>query len=167
MPITFNGDGTITGNTSILGHLSVSAQPCMLLTDVVDENMNTNDNDDPIAFVNTVINTGSISVNTAKKRITVGIAGTYLVTANVSGQKTNAGSTADNIIFKLLVNGATVNPAAYPNSTFGDANSQEFAFDFVRPIVLSANDYLEVALAGISGSIAEIKFGYFSVIRLH
>ena len=48
MPIALNGDGSITGNTSIVGHLSVSAQPCCLLTHPVDENFTGADDDLPL-----------------------------------------------------------------------------------------------------------------------
>jgi len=167
MPITFNGDGTITGNTNIIGHLSVSAQPCLMLDDIVTENMSSNDNDDPIRFTNTTINVGAISVNAAKSRITVGIAGTYLVSVNISGEKSGSGDNNDNIITKLMVNGGTPNANAYPHNTFGSDDDEEFSFTFVRPIVLAANDYLEVALSAISGSSAQIQEGYFSVTRLH
>ena len=169
MPIALNGDGSITGNTSIVGHLSVSAQPCCLLTNPVDENMSDNDNSDPIEFTTTETNVGC-TVNSAKSRITVPIAGTYLITSCISGSKTNSTASGDNIVFKLLKNGSTATTDitnSFPHGSFGVNQGDEYAFNFSLPLTLAANDYLEVAFSDINDSRANAKFGYFSVTKLH
>ena len=169
MPIALNGDGSITGNTNIVGHLSVSAQPCCLLTHPVDENFTGADDDLPLEFTTTETNVGC-TVNSAKSRITVPIAGTYLITACISGTKTNSGSSGDNIIFKLLKNGSTATTDTsntFPNGSFGVNDGDEFAFNFSLPLTLAANDYLEVAIDDVGDSRATGKKGYFSVTKLH
>ena len=169
MPIALNGDGSITGNTSIVGHLSVTAQPCCLLIHPVDENFTSADDNIPLEFTTTETNVGC-TVNSAKSRITVPIAGTYLITACLSGTKTNSGFSGDNIVFKLLKNGSTATSGTsntFPNGSFGVNQGDEFAFNFSLPLTLAANDYLEVAISGVGESRATGKQGYFSVTKLH
>ena len=162
MPITINGDGTITGLTQV----SASAQPSCLLTDVVNENMSSNDNDDPIEFVTIVTNVG-MTINSAKSRITVPENGTYLVNACVGGDKTSNNDPNDGIFFVLRKNGSTfTTDQTFPFDVFGPSIGAEFSFVFSFPLPLVADDFLEVAFNNISSQ-AEIKTGYFSVTKLH
>ena len=163
MPITINGDGTITGLTQV----SASAQPSCLLSDVVNESMSAADNGDPIEFTSIVTNVG-MTVNSAKSRVTVPQNGTYLVSACISGDRTGTTQPNDGVHVVLKKNGSTFSgDALYPFDQFGSTAGEEFAFVFTFPLPLVTNDYLEVALSNIDNSLAELRTGYFSVTRLH
>ena len=166
MPVTINGNGTISGLTQV----SASAQPSCLLGNLVNEVMTSADNDDPIEFHNIVTNVG-MTINSAKSRITVPQNGTYLVTACVSGDKltTDPIDANDGIFFILLKNGSTFSndTDTFPFDVFGATAGQEFSFVFSIPVPLVTDDYLEVALNNINNSSGEVKNGYFSVTRLH
>ena len=163
MPITINGDGTITGLTQV----SAAAQPSCLISNFVNENMSDNDNDDPIEFANIITNVG-MTINSAKSRITVPQNGTYLVTACVSGDKSSNVDPNDGIFLILRKNGSTFqSDELFPFDVFGQSQGAEFAFVFSFPLPLVTDDYLEVALNNINSSTAEIKTGYFSVTKLH
>jgi len=163
MPITINGNGTITGLTQV----SASAQPSCLLSNVVDENMSDADNDDPIEFTTIVTNVG-MTINSAKSRVTVPQNGTYLVSACISGERTGTQSPTDGIHTVLKKNGSTFSSdSLYPFDQFGSSAGEEFAFVFTFPLPLVTDDYLEVALNNIGDSTATIKVGYFSVTKLH
>ena len=159
----------VTGNITVTGTFSAPAQPCCLLTHPVDEAFTSADDNIPLEFTTTETNVGC-TVNSAKSRITIPVAGTYLITACISGTKTDSGNSGDNIIFKLLKNGSTATTdttQTFPNGSFGVNQGDEFAFNFTLPLTLAANDYLEVAIFGVGNSRATGKQGYFSVTKLH
>ena len=159
----------VTGNISCTGTFSAPAQPCCLLTHPVDEAFTSADDNIPLEFTTTETNVGC-TVNSAKSRITIPVAGTYLITACISGTKTDSGNSGDNIIFKLLKNGSTATTdttQTFPNGSFGVNQGDEFAFNFTLPLTLAANDYLEVAISGVGNSRATGKQGYFSATKLH
>ena len=163
MPITINGNGTITGLTQV----SASAQPSCLLSNIVNENMSSNDNMDPIEFTTILTNVG-MTVNSAKSRISIPQNGTYLISACVSGDKTSNTDPNDGILLVLLKNGSLFSSEQlYPFDVFGESNGTEFSFVFTFPLPLITDDFLEIALRNIDSSIAEIKNGYFSVTKLH
>ena len=149
--------------------LTVEDQPYCLLTHPVDETITGSgvDNDVPLEFTTTTTNVGC-TVNSAKSRITVPIAGTYLVSTVISGG-TQTADAGDGIQLKILKNGSELVPQEiFPIDTFGSNNGEEFAFTMTIPLILAASDYLEVALDNVGGSVsATIQRGYFSVVKLH
>ena len=147
--------------------LTVEDQPYCLLVHPVDETISTADNLVPLEFETTQHNVGC-TVNAAKSRITVPIAGTYLVSTVVSGG-TQTASAGDGIITKILKNGSEfLTSASFPMDTFGTNNGEEFAFTMALPIPLDASDYLEVCLDNIGGSVSvTVQRGFFSVVKLH
>jgi len=147
--------------------LNVPDQPTCLLVHPVDEPLTSADDDVPIEFSETSRNVGC-TVNSAKSRITVPIDGTYLITALVGGDKTNAGHSGDGIKFFCMVNGSQpVSGGAFPLGSFGVNQGDEFHFTFNMPLLLSANDYVEVAINNIDDARATIKHGYLSVTKIH
>lgn len=147
--------------------LNVADQPSCFLNHPVDENLTGADNDVPIEFQSIETNIGC-TVNSAKSRITVPIAGTYLITALVGGDKTNTGNSGDGIKFFLLKNGSEPLPGgAFPLGTFGVNQGDEFHFTFNFPLILAANDYLEIAVNNIDDGRATLKHGYFTVTKIN
>ena len=130
----------------------------------------------PISFTNTTTNvncTTSLSsnatVNSGISSITVPSAGTYLVSACISGVKSGSSNEDDQIRFGLSKSGVQEFPSklTFPTFVFGESNGQEFNATFTFPLTLSASDTLSVHLSHIGGSSAAIADGYFSVTKLH
>ena len=151
------------------GALTIAAQPCAVVTDATSATgLDNGRNGTPITFQSTHISQGGMTLSNTRSRITVAFSGTYLVTANISGDvaTTQAG---DGIIFRLRRNGANYpTDASHPAESFGNATGQEWAFNFILPVNLSANDYIEVCLDNI-GTVVNfgIGRGYFSATLMH
>lgn len=158
-----NGDDiTVDGEVT-------AVQPVCLLTDPVTYTAQFSNNNTPIDFQTVTTNVGC-TVNGNKDKITVPTAGTYLVSAMVSGKRTNATEPTDSVKFMLLKGGSAFPSAeSFPRGVFGTLDQEEFFINFTMPLTLAANDELEVVIQQVNenGSTAEITTGYFSVTRLH
>tara|TARA_R100000231_G_scaffold50212_3_gene42685 strand:+ start:323 stop:1408 length:1086 start_codon:yes stop_codon:yes gene_type:complete len=168
----FDGGGTPKLKTTangieVTGSITATAQPACLLIDPVDTDITSTNEATPIKFNTQQTNVGC-TVNTDKDRITVPSSGTYLISVCLSGIKTNATSDTDRIL-KILKNGNdAVNKDAFPRDPFGTSrNNESFSHTITMPLVLSANDYLELCFEGVDNALATVKFGYFSVTKLH
>ena len=156
--------GTITANEFVGSFTHSPSQPNCLLTVPVQYTANNSDhsstpheggtNFKPISFNNTTTNvncTTSLSpIATAPSAgissITVPSAGTYLVSACISGHKVS-GSGTDQIRFALAKSGSSTFPNGdtYPTFVFGNeagTGEQEFNCTFTLPLTLSASDTL-------------------------
>ena len=163
-----NGDDLLLDDLSLNGELT-AVQPNCLLTNPVTYTAQFSNNNTPIDFQTITTNVGC-TVNGNKDKITVPTAGTYLVSAMVSGKRTNALLPTDSVKFMLLKGGSAFpSVESFPRGVFGHQDQEEFYFNFTMPLTLAANDELEVVLieANENGSTAEITSGYFSVTRLH
>ena len=166
-----------------------AVQPACLLTVPKNYTANNSDhsstahsggtNNKPISFTNTTTNVNcttslasNATVNSGISSITVPSAGTYLVSACISGQKAS-GSGTDQIRFALAKSGISTVPNAetFPTFVFGDdgsgGNGAEFNATFTLPLTLSASDILSVHFSHIGSTSADIQDGYFSVVKLH
>ena len=135
-------------------------------------------NEKPISFTNTTTNVNcttslasNATVNSGISSITVPSAGTYLVSACISGHKVS-GSGTDQIRFALARSGISTFPNGntYPTFVFGNeagTGEQEFNCTFTLPLTLSASDTLSVHLSHIGATSADIEEGYFSITKLH
>ena len=135
-------------------------------------------NEKPISFTNTTTNVNcttslasNATVNSGITSITVPSAGTYLVSACISGHKVS-GSGTDQIRFALAKSGISTFPNGdtYPTFVFGNESGtgeQEFNCTFTLPLTLSASDTLSVHLSHIGATSADIEEGYFSITKLH
>ena len=178
---------TSTDDATVTGEITVSGQPSCLLTVpklYTADNSNHSStphqggtNEKPISFTNTTTNvncTTSLSsdatVNSGITSITVPSAGTYLVSACISGHKVS-GSGTDQIRFALAKSGISTFPngLTYPTFVFGAGSSggMEFHANFTLPLTLSATDTLSVHFSHIGDTQAKIEEGYFSVTKLH
>ena len=180
--------GTITANEFVGSFTHSPSQPNCLLTVPVEytvlntedaSNHKGGDNQKPITFTNVTTNVGcttSLSPNatvttTGITSITVPSAGTYLVSACISGHKVS-GSGTDQIRFCLAKSGISTFPNGdtYPTFVFGNESGtgeQEFNCTFTLPLTLSASDTLSVHLSHIGATSADIEEGYFSITKLH
>ena len=183
--------GTITANEFVGSFTHSPSQPNCLLTVPVEytientedpSNHKGGDNQKPISFTNVTTNVGcttSLSPNatvitTGITSITVPSAGTYLVTASVSGINTstnsnNTSTNKDQVRLCLGKTGITTFPSTstFPHSIFASDFGAEFNINFALPLPLSANDALSIHLSHIGTSKAEIQEGHFSVTKLH
>ena len=156
------------GNVIVTGGITAT-QPACLLTDATTVNVSDSTNNTPFGF-NTIQTNVGCTVNSAKSRITVPSAGTYLVSACIAGIRTNSTVPTDSVKF-VLHKGGSVFPddQTFPGGVIGTDNNEEFNFTFTLPLVLAADDYLEILLINLnsSGGTATINKGYFSVTKLH
>ena len=179
---------TSTDDATITGEITVSGQPSCLLTVPVEYtvrntedpgNHKGGDNQKPISFTNITTNVNcttsrapnATDTTTGITSITVPSAGTYLVSACISGNKTQ-GTGTDQIRFGLAKSGIGTFPSTltYPTFVFGNVDGtgeQEFNCTFTLPLTLSASDTLSVHLSHIGGSRGKLQDGYFSVTKLH
>ena len=182
-----NGD-SLDGITNITATGSITAvQPTCLLTIPKPYTANNTEdpsnhqggtNEKPISFTNTTTNVNcttslasNATVNSGISSITVPSAGTYLVSACISGHKVS-GSGTDQIRFALAKSGISTFPNGdtYPTFVFGNeagTGEQEFNCTFTLPLTLNASDTLSVHLSHIGATSADIEEGYFSVVKLH
>ena len=182
-----NGD-SLDGITNITATGSITAvQPTCLLTIPKPYTANNTEdpsnhqggtNEKPISFTNTTTNVNcttslasNATVNSGISSITVPSAGTYLVSACISGHKVS-GSGTDQIRFALAKSGISTFPNGdtYPTFVFGNeagTGEQEFNCTFTLPLTLNASDTLSVHLSHIGATSADIEEGYFSITRLH
>ena len=180
--------GTITANEFVGSFTHSPSQPTCLLTVPKPYTANNSNhgstphsggtNRKPISFTNTTTNVNcttslasNATVNSGISSITVPSAGTYLVSACISGHKVS-GSGTDQIRFALAKSGISTFPNGntYPTFVFGNeagTGEQEFNCTFTLPLTLSASDTLSVHLSHIGATSADIEEGYFSVTKLH
>ena len=181
--VNISHNGSVKFSTSgvgvtVYGQLDAT-QPSCLLTVPVNYTANSATNSKPISFTNTTTNvncTTSLSPiatqNSGITSISVPSAGTYLVSASISGVNNMGGSdnkNTDQVRFALSKSGISSfpNSLTYPTCVFGRENSSEFNINFTLPLELSASDTLSVHFSHIDGSQASIEEGYFSVTKLH
>ena len=129
--------------------------------------MSDNDNSDPIHYASQSVNQGGMANQQSGSRITVPTAGSYLVTACVSGE-VQTHSHGDGIRIEIHRDGSVFpNADTYPIATTGSENGQEYSLTCNLVLNLDANDYVEVEITNIGGTVAfELHFGYFCVYKL-
>ena len=164
-----------------------AVQPACLLTNPINyiatctANHIGGTNEQPISFANETTNVNcttsrasNATVNSGITSITVPSAGTYLVTASVSGINTSTNSNntqknKDQVRLCLSKTGISTFPNAetYPASVFASDFGAEFNLNFALPLSLSANDALSIHFSHIGTSKGSIQEGHFSVTKLH
>ena len=177
-------------NLTATGEITAVQPSCMLTNPKNYTANNTEDpsnhiggtNFKPISFTNTTTNvscTTSLSpiatVNSGISSITVPSAGTYLVTASISGQNNspsgggNDTNNKDQVRLCLSKTGISTFPSTetFPASVFGNEAGEEFNINFTLPLQLSANDALSIHFSHVGESTAAIEEGHFSVTKLH
>ena len=162
------GINQITAGGAIVAGGGITAvQPMVLLTNVTDYTAEFATNGVPIGFQTVTHNVGC-TVSNSNSRITVPTAGTYLITGGIGGSRTNNNDDDMQLVIKK---GTLVHPStnAFPIGMPGVTNGNEFNFFVSMPLVLAANDFVELAHQTMSNGAAQATIinGYFSVTRLH
>ena len=185
--------GTITANEFVGSFTHSPSQPnCLLTVPVEYIAKNTvqsgptghegGQNEKPIAFVNETTRVGCTTslasdatvTNSGISSIIVPSAGTYLISASISGENnsSNAGNQTNNkdqVRLCLSKSGISTFPSTetFPASVFGNEAGEEFNINFTLPLQLAANDALSIHFSHVGESTAAIQEGYFSVTKLH
>ena len=165
------GINQITAGGAIVSGGGITAvQPMVLLADVVDYTMtSSSSNGVPIEFGGLVTNVGC-TLSNSNSRVTVPTAGTYLITGGIGGTRTNGTSSPDSLALAIMKNGSVFpSNASFPKANTAISVNQKFNFYVSMPLVLAANDYIELTQIelNVGGSTATVDTGYFSVTRLH
>ena len=158
-----------TGGAIVSGGGITAVQPMVLLTDVVDYTMNTSSSGVPIEFGGLITNVGC-TLSNSNSRVTVPTAGTYLITGGIGGTRTNTTGSPDSMALAIMKNGSVFpSNASFPKANTAISVNQKFNFYVSMPLVLAANDYIELTQIelNVGGSTATVDTGYFSVTRLH
>ena len=109
---------------------------------------------------------GGMTINASRNRITVPVAGKYMITACASGSCTTA-SAGDGWNLKILRDGSTYNDAdGYPIETTGSEAGQELAYTLSMVVDAAANDYFEIEIGNVGSARATISRGYFGIYLL-
>ena len=139
-------------------------------------------NEKPISFINETTRVGCTTslasdatvTNSGISSIIVPSAGTYLISASISGENnsSNAGNQTNNkdqVRLCLSKSGISTFPSTktFPASVFGNEAGEEFNINFTLPLQLAANDSLSVHFSHVGESTAAIEEGHFSVTKLH
>ena len=109
---------------------------------------------------------GGMTINANRNRITVPVAGKYMITACASGSCTTA-SAGDGWQLKILRDGSTYNDGdGYPIETTGSETGQELAYTLSMVVDAAANDYFEIEIGNVGSARATISRGYFGIYLL-
>ena len=180
---------SLTGikNITATGTITAAQPTCLLTVPVVytaegTSNQNGGNNNKPISFTNLTTNVGCTTslasdatvTNSGISSIIVPSAGTYLISASISGENnsSNAGNQTNNkdqVRLCLSKSGISTFPSTktFPASVFGNEAGEEFNINFTLPLQLAANDSLSVHFSHVGESTAAIEEGHFSVTKLH
>ena len=114
----------------------------------------------------TAYNQGGMTINSNRNRITVPVAGKYMINACASGSCTTA-SSGDGWHLKILRDGSTYNSSyAFPIETTGSEVGQELAYTLSMVVEADANDYFEIEVGNVGSARADISRGYFGIYLL-
>ena len=118
------------------------------------------------AYDATGIDQGGMTISGSRDRITVPVAGKYMISAAASGSVTTA-SSGDGWRLRLLRDGAVYGDTyLYPIETTGSETGQEFSLQFSIVANAGADDYFEVQIENVGSARADMSYGYFSVYLL-
>ena len=159
-----NGTGNSKFTVDSSGRVRMPDQPAALVYKT-----GTNQNYTADAIVNydaTSYSQGGMTINSNRNRITVPVAGKYMIYACVSGSCTTA-SAGDGWNLKILRDGATYNDSdGYPIETTGSEVGQELAYTLSMVVDAADNDYFEIEIGNVGSARATISRGYFGIYLL-
>ena len=107
-----------------------------------------------------------ITIANTRSRMTVPVAGKYMINACTSGSCTVA-SAGDGWKIRILKNGSVYNDTyGFPIETTGSSTGQELAYVVSMVVDAAANDYFEIEIENIGGAAAQMSYGYFGIYLL-
>ena len=159
-----SGAGGEFGRITSDGYFTMSAQPAAMVYKTGTTQSITADV--IYSYDATAISQGGMTINGSRDRITVPVAGKYMISAAASGSVTTA-SAGDGWRLQLLRDGAVyINTNLYPIETTGSEVGQEFSLQFSIVANAAADDYFEVQIENVGGARADMTYGYFSIYLL-
>ena len=109
---------------------------------------------------------GGMTINANRNRITVPVAGKYMINACTSGSVTTA-SAGDGWKLQILRDGSVYNGSnGYPIETTGSETGQELAYTVSMVVDAAANDYFEIKIENVGSARASMSYGYFGIYLL-
>jgi hypothetical protein len=109
---------------------------------------------------------GGMTINSDRNRITVPVAGKYMINACASGSMTTEAS-GDGWNLKILRDGSDYNHThSFPIETTGSVVGQELAYVLSMIVEAAANDYFEIEIGNVGTAEANINRGYFGIYLL-
>ena len=109
---------------------------------------------------------GGMTINGSRNRITVPVAGKYMINACTSGSITTV-SAGDGWKLRILRDGSVYNhDRSYPVETTGSTSGQELAYTVSMVVDAAANDYFEIQIENIGSAAASMGYGYFGIYLL-
>ena len=159
-----NGTGNSKFTVDSSGRVRMPEQPAALVYKT-----GTNQAISSDAIVNydsTAYSQGGMTINANRNRITVPVAGKYMITACSSGSCTTA-SAGDGWQLKILRDGATYNSSdGFPIETTGSETGQELAYTVSMVVDAADNDYFEIQIGNVGSARATMNRGYFGIYLL-
>jgi len=112
-----------------------------------------------ISWTNSAHEQGGLTANTSTNRMTVPVAGKYLVSLNLSVSSSAVNAITDGIYINIVKNGTTYLAAtAQVMHNFSNSNGVEVPFYNTMIVNCAANDYITFSFASIASS-ATIQYG--------
>ena len=107
-----------------------------------------------------------ITIANTRSRMTVPVAGKYMINACTSGSVTTANA-GDGWKLRILKNGSVYNHTyGFPIETTGSSTGQELAYVLSMVVDASTNDYFEIQIENVGAADADMSYGYFGIYLL-
>ena len=109
---------------------------------------------------------GGMTINANRNRITVPVAGKYMINASTSGSVTVANA-GDGWKLRILRDGSVYNHTyGFPIETTGSVAGQELGYVVSMVVDAAASDYFEIELENVGTANADMSYGYFGIYLL-
>ena len=159
-----NGTGNSKFTVDSSGRVSTPEQPAALVYKT--GTTQTISADAILDYDATSYSQGGMTINADRNRITVPVAGKYMINACTSGSVTTA-SAGDGWHLKILRDGSTYNDSSgFPIETTGSEVGQELAYTLSMVVDAAASDYFEIEIGNVGSARATISRGYFGIYLL-
>tara|TARA_R100000406_G_scaffold50773_1_gene34420 strand:- start:60 stop:920 length:861 start_codon:yes stop_codon:yes gene_type:complete len=119
-----------------------------------------------VSYDETSYSQGGMTINGSRNRITVPVAGKYMIYASTSGTVVTANA-GDGWKLRILRDGSVYNHTyGFPIETTGSVAGQELAYVLSMVVDAAANDYFEIELENVGTADADMSYGYFGIYLL-
>ena len=158
-----NGTGNTKLSVDSSGRVRMPEQPAAL---VYKTGTTQNFTADGLVTYDATTYSQGITIANTRSRMTVPVAGKYMINACTSGSCTVA-SAGDGWKIRILKNGSVYNDTyGFPIETTGSSTGQELAYVVSMVVDAAANDYFEIEIENIGGAAAQMSYGYFGIYLL-
>ena len=158
-----NGTGNSKFSVDSSGRVRIPEQPAALVYKTGTSQSFTADG---IVTYDATSYSQGITINNTRSRMTVPVAGKYMINACTSGSITTV-SAGDGWKLRILKNGTEYNHTyGFPIETTGSTSGQELAYTISMVVEAAANDYFEIEIENIGTARASMSYGYFGIYLL-